>query len=55
MGPGLGSLLPAWADPLWQSLGLAGDSAAQFCPFLAIERSLLQGAATEIDRRRPPQ
>ena len=55
MGPGLGSLLPAWADPLWQSLGLAGDSAAQFCPFLAIERSLLQGAATEIDRRRPAQ
>ena len=38
-----------------ENLGLVGDSPMQFCPFLAIERSLLQAAATEIDRRRPAQ
>jgi hypothetical protein len=34
---------------------LAGDSPLQVCPFLAIERTLLQGAAAEIGFRRPAQ
>jgi hypothetical protein len=34
---------------------LAGDSPVQFCPFLVIERTLLQGAVAEIGFRRPVQ
>jgi hypothetical protein len=38
-----------------ENLGLVGDSPMQFCPFLTIQRVLLQRAATQIDFRRPAQ